>query len=292
MGLAIVVLAAGIGTRYGGRKQLEPLGPAGEIVLDYTLHDAAAAGFSHAVLVVADGMVDAMAAHLDAFAPSITVSLVVQPAVRATPYGTVHATVVGADGLTEPFAVANADDSYGAEAIAAVAAALRAMKSVPSTRSAVLVGYAAGATLSPHDGVSRAVCRVDTHGRLLGVEEHTGVRRDATGIVSDTATLDESTLISMNLWGFDPSVVELLQPIVDRFIAQHQDDTIGAELRLPDLVGELVARGEIDVTVIPTTSTWLGVTHPQDAAHVRERLAALTEAGVYPSRSSGTGSTR
>ena len=290
MGLAIVVLAAGIGTRYGGLKQLEPLGPAGEIVLDYTLHDAAAAGFSHAVLVVADGMVDAMAAHLDAFAPSITVSLVVQPAVRATPYGTVHATVVGADGLTEPFAVANADDSYGAEAIAAVAAALRAMKSAPSTRSAVLVGYAAGATLSPHDGVSRAVCRVDTRGRLLAVEEHTGVHRDATGIVSDSARLDESTPISMNLWGFDPSVVELLRPSVDRFVAQHRNDR--RELRLPDLIGELVERGEIDVTVIPTTSTWLGVTHPQDAAHVRERLAALTAAGVYPSRSIGRGSTR
>lgn len=289
MGLAIVVLAAGRGTRYGGRKQLEPLGPAGEIVLDYTLHDAAVAGFSHAVLVIADDMVDAMAAHLDAFVPSVAVTIVVQPSARATPWGTAHAAMVGADGLTEPFAVANADDSYGAEAIATVAALVRELET-PSKPSGVLVGYTVGATLSPHDGVSRAVCRVDPHGRLLGIEERTGVRRDAMGIVSDMGRLDDATLISMNLWGFEPSVVGLLRPIVDRFVAQHQDDT--RELRLPDLVGELIERGEIDVTVVPTMSTWLGVTHPQDAPYVRERLAALTADGVYPLRSVGRESTR
>jgi dTDP-glucose pyrophosphorylase len=295
MGLAIVVLAAGRGTRYGGLKQLEPLGPAGEIVLDYTLHDAAAAGFAHAVLVVADGTVDAMAAHLDAFVPPIAVTLAVQRAERATParttpWGTAHATIVGADGLRAPFAVANADDAYGAHALAAVAARLRSMEGTAATASGVLVGYPVGATLSPHAGVSRAVCRVDENGRLLTIEEHTGVRRATTGIVSDTAILDESTLISMNLWGFDPSVVELLRPLVDRFVAEHESDN--TELRLPDLVGELVDRGELEVTVIPTTSTWLGVTHPQDAPHVRERLAALTAAGAYPSRAVGRGSTR
>src|SRR5438552_719907 len=141
MELAIVVLAAGLGTRYGGLKQLEPLGPAGEIVLDYTLHDAAAAGFSQAVLVVADGMVDAMAAHLESFVPSIAVTLIVQRAARATPWGTAHATVAGADGLGVPFAVANADDSYGAEAIAAVAARLRSMEGRAPTPAGVLIGY-------------------------------------------------------------------------------------------------------------------------------------------------------
>ena len=290
MGLTIVVLAAGLGTRFGAWKQLEPLGPAGEIVLDYTLHDAAAAGFSHAVLVVADGMVDAMAAHLDAFVPSLSVSIVVQPSDRATPWGTAHAVVVGADGLSEPFAVANADDCYGAEAIAAVAERLRALETPPAKPTGVLAGYAAGATLSPHDGVSRAVCRVDEHSRLLGIEERTGLRRDASGIVSDAGRIDDSALISMNLWGFEPSVVARLRPIVDRFVAEHRDDT--RELRLPDLVGELVERGEIDVTVVPTTSTWLGVTHPEDAPYVREQLAALTAAGVYPARSVGDGSTR
>ena len=282
MSLTIVVLAAGRGTRYGGLKQLAPLGPAGEIVLDYTLHDAATAGFSHAVLVVADGMLDVMADHLDEFVPSLTVELVVQTVVRAAPLGTTHATIVGAEGLTEPFAVANADDAYGAEALATLGDHLRTMESQPRMPSAALVGFAVDATLSPHGGVSRAVCRVDGDRHLLGVEEHTGVRRDAGRLVSDTATLDPTTIVSMNLWGFDLGAVDLFRPVVERFAAEHHDDE--SELRLPDLVGELVARGELDVSVLPTTSPWLGVTYPEDAPHVRQQLAALTNAGVYPSR--------
>jgi hypothetical protein len=130
------------------------------------------------------------------------------------------------------------------------------------------------------------VCRVDHRGRLLEVEEHTGVRRDGDGLVSDTATLDESTLVSMNLWGFDPAFVDLLRPLVDRFVVGRGDDNDATvkrrELRLPDVVGELVARRELDITVLTTTSTWLGVTHAHDAANVRAQLAELTETGIYP----------
>jgi dTDP-glucose pyrophosphorylase len=286
MGLAIVVLAAGLGTRYGGRKQLEPLGPSGEVVLDYTLHDAGTAGFSRAVVVVAPGMVDAMAAHFNEFVPPIAVHLVVQTAdtARTTPWGTAHAAIVGAAGSTAPFAVANADDLYGAEAVATMAAHLRTLEDRPRTYSGACVGFAARATLSAHGGVSRAVCRVGAHRRLLGIEEHTGVRLEASGLVSDAGRLDDTTLVSMNLWGFEPSVVDVLRPVVERFTS-GADAIVGTrELRLPDVVGELVERGELEVTVLPTTSAWLGVTYPQDAANVRERLAALTTAGVYPSR--------
>jgi aminoglycoside phosphotransferase (APT) family kinase protein/NDP-sugar pyrophosphorylase family protein len=276
MGLAIVVLAAGLGTRYGGLKQLAPLGPSGEALLDYTLHDAAAAGFSEAVLVVGPEIVDAMTAHLDDFVPPLVVRLVEQPPgarPRARPWGTAYATLVGADDLTTPFAVANADDAYGAEAIAALAAQLRSRESEPGAPFGAVVGYAAGATLSSRGGVSRAVCRIDERGRLLHIEEHTGVRREAGRLVSDTATLDDTTLVSMNLWGFAPGFLDLLRPVVARFTAEHRADD--RELRLPDVVGELVARGALDVAVLPTTSTWLGVTHPEDAPLVRERLAAL-----------------
>jgi choline kinase len=290
MTLAIVVLAAGLGTRYGGRKQLAPFGPSGEIVLDYTLHDAAAAGFTSAVLVVADGMVDAMAAHLDEFAQPLAARIVVQDTTRATPWGTTHATVVGSRGLTAPFAVANADDVYGAEAIATMATHLRSLGAGRRTASAAIVGYAASATLSPHGGVSRAVCRVDDRGRLLQIDEHTGVRREAGRIVSDTSVLDESTLISMNLWGFDPAAIALLEPAVEHFTAHQADND--RELRLPDLVGELIAEGSIEVTVVPTRSEWLGITYPEDAPHVRDRLAAITAAGGYPARPVGRGSTR
>jgi choline kinase len=297
MGLAIVVLAAGLGTRYRAAsadlKQLAPLGPAGEALLDYTLYDAAEAGFSDAVIVVARGIVDPMTLHLNEFTPPISVRLVVQDADAtrdATPLGTAHATLVGATGLTTPFAVANADDFYGREALAAMRTHLTSLTAGRRARSGgAVVGYAAHATLSATDGVSRAVCRVDEHDRLLHVEEHTGVRRDGDKIVSDSATLDDATLVSMNLWGFDPAFVDLLRPLVDRFIAQRAEfrgagaTTRYRELRLPDVVGALVARGELDVTVLPTASTWLGVTHPHDAANVRERLAELAATGGYPS---------
>lgn len=318
MGHAIVVLAAGLGTRYragaagvpskghdggshapatvgtGDLKQLAPLGPAGEALLDYTLYDAAQAGFSDAVIVVAREIVDSMRTHLSVFAPPIRVRLVVQnadPQRGTAPFGTAHATLVGATGLTTPFAVANADDLYGREAIATVHTYLASVATATRTRpGGAVVGYAAHATVSGAGGVSRAVCRVDEHGRLLEVEEHTGVRRDGDGLVSDTATLDDSTLVSMNLWAFDPAFVGLLRPLVDRFVAGRgegggADTTMKhRELRLPDVVGELVARGALDITVLTTTSAWLGVTHPHDAPDVRARLAELTASGVYPSR--------
>ena len=282
MELAIVVLAAGLGTRYGGLKQLAPLGPAGEALLDYTLHDAGAAGFSNAVLVVAPGIVDAVTAHLHDFVPPIAVRLVEQHAgasPRSRPWGTAFATMVGAAGLTTPFAVANADDAYGSAAIAALAAHLRSRATEPGVHFGAVVGYPASATLSSHGGVSRAICRVDAHGRLVHIEEHTGVRRDDGRLVSDTAALDETTLVSMNLWGFSPGFLNLLEPIVARFVEDHRADDL--ELRLPDVVGELVARGQLEVAVLPTTSPWLGVTHPEDAPLVRERLAALDVAAHF-----------
>jgi hypothetical protein len=292
MALAIVVLAAGLGTRFGSFKQLAPLGPAGEALLDYTLYDAAAAGFSRAVLVVAPETVEPTTAHLRDFAPPLPVALVVQSigdARRSKPWGTAHATLVGATGLESAFAIANADDTYGAEAIATMADFLREREAGDAHSSGAVIGYSAASTLSVNGGVSRAVCRVDEHRHLLAIEEHTGVRRDATGpgIVSDAAVLDETTAVSMNLWGFHPSFVELLRPVVERFVATAPADE--HELRLPDVVGDLVAGGELRVAVLPTTSSWLGVTYPDDAPWVRHRLAALAAAGVYPTRAPGRG---
>ena len=291
MALAIVVLAAGLGTRFGSLKQLAPLGPAGEALLDYTLYDAAAAGFSRAVLVVAPETVEPTNAHLRDFAPPLPVALVVQSigdARRSKPWGTAHATLIGASALAGPFAVANADDAYGSEAIATMASFLREPEPGDVRSSGAVVGYPAGSTLSVNGGVSRAVCRVDEQGLLLAIEEHTGVRRTATStgpatgpsIVSDTGTLHETTAISMNLWGFHPSFVEVLRPVVERFVATAPADE--HELRLPDVVGDLVAGGTLRVAVLPTTSSWLGVTYPDDAPGVRHRLAALAAAGAYP----------
>ncbi len=282
MGFTIVVLAAGLGTRYGSLKQLAPLGPRGEALLDYTLFDASRAGFSEAVIVVRQGITAEMDAHFATFVPPLTVRLVAQdafPPRRATPWGTAHATLVGGADCVTPFAVANADDAYGPEAIAAIARALARARDDRTT--AVVAGYAAGTTLSRTGGVSRAVCRVGAGDRLLAIEEHTGVHAEGDALTSDQgARFPRSTLVSMNLWGFDPSFLEPLRGAVDRFVAAHTGDD--RELRLPDVVGELAVAGTIDATVVPTASTWLGVTHLDDAPAVRDQLAVYAAAGTYP----------
>jgi choline kinase len=256
--LVIVVLAAGRGTRFGGNKQLAPLGPNGELMLDYALRDAAVAGFTRAVVVASDDTADALRSHL-----RLTNALPVDVVVQSSPRGTAHAVVVGASGLASPFAVANADDWYGPDAFTRLAAFLRATRA-----AAAVVGYAAGVTLSESGGVSRAVCRVDRRGRLLAIEELTGVHRVDGRIVSDTYPLAETTPVSMNLWGFSSAFVERLRPIVEAFLSE----TRTGELRLPDVVGDLVARDALEVTVLPTREPWFGVTHAEDAPVVRARL--------------------
>jgi aminoglycoside phosphotransferase (APT) family kinase protein len=259
--LAIVVLAAGRGTRFGGTKQLAALGPDGELMLDYALRDAAAAGFERAVIVASDETADALRSHLG-LTCALPFSVVVQP----SPRGTAHAVLVGARGLASSFAVANADDWYGPGAYRRLAEFL--LGTDRDTARGAVLGYAAGATLSPGGGVSRAVCRVDGRGRLLGIAEHTGMRADDGRVVSDQGVLDAATPVSMNLWGFTPPCVDLLRPVVDAFLAACGD----GELRLPDVVGELVASHGLAVTVLPTVEPWFGVTHAEDAAEVRTRL--------------------
>lgn len=280
--MAIVVLAAGLGTRFGGLKQVAGVGPAGESLLDYTIHDAAAAGFDHVVLVVRSGIEQEVAEHVERFARVHSVVTVRQDECgpqRDLPWGTAHALLACRGTVTTPFAVVNADDLYGAESLRSLGDYLRSPAFGPG--HAVLVGFELASTLSPSGGVSRAVCDVAVDGTLRRIVEHTGVHLDDGRITSDQAEeLAPGTPVSMNLWGFDPSVLDDLEPRLEAFYERHRDDRV--EYRIPDAVDDLVERGLLRVSVIPTGARWLGITFPGDVDPVRTELAALIRRGAYP----------
>ena len=250
--LTLVILAAGLGKRYGGGvKQLAPVGPAGETLLEYTAYDAARAGFTRAVLVVRPGTEPPRLRGLD-----------VAVALQSEPLGTAHAVLAAEEAVKSPFAVANADDFYGREAIATMARFLG-----EGGDAWAVAGYRLADTLSPEGGVSRAVCRTDADGWLTDIEERRNV----------TSGCDE--LVSMNLWAFTPRVFGILRAGFDAHVKQPS----AGEYILPDAVAAVVAAGQGRVRVLPARSQWIGITHAADRPRVAERVARLVEAGVYPS---------
>ncbi len=293
-GPTVVVLAAGASRRYGGLKQLEPLGPAGEPLLDYALWDAARAGFSRALLVVRRELEAAFSEHFRGRPPALPVTYAYQEASepagpeesprRTKPLGTAHA-VLSARGLVAgPFAVVNADDFYGAAAYRVAAAFLTGVDA--GARHFAIVGYRLDRTLSPFGGVSRAVCEADSTGKLTAVTEVLDVRRTDSSIAGvDPAgrqvELAGDETVSMNFWAFTPPVFDTLEAALQGFLALGQDDA-EAELHLPTVIGDEVARGDARVEVLQAGSETFGVTHPADRPAVEAALRARVERGDYP----------
>ena len=256
----LVILAAGVGRRFGGLKQLTPVGPAGETIMDYTVFDAAREGFDEVILVIRRETEDAIRAHVEAgMGRRVSVQYAFQeldPG-RARPWGTVQAVLAASPLIDGPFAVANADDVYGPGSFARIAEALAR----PGNDWA-MVGFRLEHTLSPHGSVSRALCRLDAGGRLLGLEEHPEVTRG-------------SAPVSKNLRGLRPQVFDAL----GRARVAHGD----CELFLPTVIGSEIAAGRARVDVIATDDAWMGVTWEADLSWVRERLAIAVRSGRYPS---------
>lgn len=298
-GLTIVVLAAGMGSRYGGLKQLEPLGPGGATLMDYALYDARRAGFIEAVLVIRPEMDEAFrrfaaersrafprisSAHqrLDDVPAGCTV-----PGSRTKPWGTAHAVLAAARAVRAPFAVLNADDFYGESAFAAVAEFLAAADEKPVPQWA-LAGYRLRDTVPAGDtgGVNRAVCRTGKTGHLTAIEEVMEIEPQGGGFVGRGAAgavaLNGAELVSMNLWALTPAVFDLLGRAFTEFLRSGPDDK--AELLLPFAIDGAVARGEASVRVLEARSAWLGVTHQADRAAVSDALKALVAEGRYPER--------
>lgn len=294
----LLLMAAGMGSRYGGLKQVEPMGPGGESLVDYAVYDALRAGFGRVVFVVRREIEgDFRETVLARVGERAEAELVFQDlrdlpagagevdaAQRSKPWGTAHAVWSAREAIAEPFAVLNADDYYGPEAFQLLADHLRR---ADGDSAYAVVGYRLADTLSEHGTVARGILERDGRGRLTRVVERTQVSRGEDGRVADRPAggtpvdLDADADVSMNIWGFRPGVFAQLEAQLSAFLRERGGEANG-ELYLPDCVGELVAEGQAEVKVLSTRGQWFGVTYAADADSVRDRLRALVADGTYP----------
>lgn len=299
MDTTLLVLAAGMGSRYGGLKQMDPMGPNGETVLDYSVYDAIRAGFTRVVFIIREDFAAAFREGVGArFEGKIKVDYVFQklddlpegfsiPEGREKPWGTVHAVRAARHAVTDPFAVINADDFYGADSYQRIATYF---KESAGTQDGIshyaMVGYHITKTLSEHGDVNRGICS-DENGFLKDVEEITEIKREddgkirGNGLDGNRRDVSETAIASMNFWGFTP---EFFSQIEDHFIAflKERGTEMKSECYIPTLVDELIRNGKADCKVLETTSSWFGVTYPDDKPHVVENIQKLIESGDYP----------
>ena len=296
MGATLLIMAAGMGSRYGGNKQVDGLGPNGEILMEYSIHDAIRAGFDHVVFVIKPGMQELIASICgDRIAKKVKVDYVFQdfssvpsfyhiPEERTKPFGTVHAVLVAKDVIRQPFAVLNADDYYGVSAFKTMYDELQSLK---PEGEAAMVGYELRNTVSKNGTVSRGVC-MEENGKLTKVVETLKIKLCENGEIRDIdagepgALLDPVAPVSMNFWGFTPWVFTQLQAYFENFLKGLAPDAIKAECLLPVFVDELMHAGVMTVSVLHTDAQWFGVTYKEDKPTVQANLRALHDSGVYP----------
>ena len=279
--LSLLVLAAGVGSRYGGDKQADSMGPDGAWLMEYALFDALQAGFSRAVLVIREELRPRVETYLlPRWRSRLSINFILQSQPQATrkkPWGTAHATLCAAAALHDPFVLINADDFYGREAFVASAAFLRQCD--PSASRWAMVGYKLGETLSEVGSVSRGVCQVSKSTVLRKIVEETDIRRSDL-LTHSRFSLD--SLVSMNCWAFTPTLFPLLQQSWSNFYATHKHDP-KAECYLPSVINEALQAGSATVEVLPEGRQWIGVTYPIERDFVRKRLQQLQQLGTYPS---------
>ncbi len=291
----LLVLAAGMGSRYGGLKQIDPVGPSGEAILDYSVFDAKRAGFGRVVFLIRHSIEEAFRETVGVrYAGQIPVEYAFQeledlptgyavPEGRTKPWGTTQAVLCAEPLLDGPFAVINADDFYGAASYRALAEHLQT-----GTRDFAMVGFVLRKTLSAFGSVARGVCSVDEAGMLRTVVEHTKIEQDGTGARSiqadgSTLALTGDELVSMNMWGFTPELFAPLREDFLRFLRAAGGEQ-KSECYLPNSVNTLVGQGLARVRVLSSPDAWFGVTYREDRESVVERIRALVAAGAYPER--------
>ena len=294
----LFVLAAGMGSRYGGLKQLDTLGPHGETIMDYSIYDAMQAGFGKVVFVIRkDFEDDFRKIVLSKYEGHIPTEVVFQsitdlpegytcPADRSKPWGTNHAVLMGKDAIKEPFAVINADDFYGRNAFEVIAKEL----SKPHDKAGdyCMVGFRVGNTMTENGSVARGVCST-SDGKLTGVVERTAISYDKDGNIVFTdengqvQTLDPMTPVSMNLWGFTPDYFGYSEREFKKFLDKDLN-TPKSEFFIPLAIDTLIHSGEATVKVLDTDSKWFGVTYAADRPGVVAKFAELHESGEYPEK--------
>ncbi|MDP4270727.1 MAG: nucleotidyltransferase [Bacteroidota bacterium] len=294
----LFVLAAGMGSRYGGLKQMDGLGPNGETIMDYSIYDAVRAGFGKIVFVIRHSFEDDFRNKIiNKYTDVVPVELVFQELdylpegftlnpERAKPWGTNHAVLMGKDAIKEPFAVINADDFYGRESFAILADALKGLNG--KKNEYCMIGYRVGNTLSESGAVARGVCAVDADDNLTTVVERTHIERiDGEVKYKDEndqfVAIADNTPVSMNMWGFTPDYFDYSESFFKEFLKQNADN-IKAEFFIPLVVNDLINSNTIKLKVLDTPSKWFGVTYAADRPEVVAKINALIEAGEYPSK--------
>ena len=297
----LFLLAAGMGSRYGGLKQLDGLGPNGETIMDYSIYDAIKAGFGKLVFVIRkdfeeefkEKIISKYEGHipcemvfqaLDALPEGFTC-----PADRTKPWGTNHAVMMGAGVINEPFAVINCDDFYGSDSYQVMGKFLSELPEGAKNTYA-MVGFRVGNTLSESGTVSRGLCTANDKNQLTSVVERTKIQRmdGEVKYIDDngewTAT-PENTPVSMNFWGFTPDYFGYSADLFVQFLSDPQNmENLKSEFFIPFVVDKLIAEGTATVEVLDTTSKWFGVTYPEDRPSVVEKIKELVAAGVYPNK--------
>lgn len=294
---ALLILAAGIGSRYGGMKQIDQVGPSGEAIIDYSLYDALQAGFGKIVFVIRKEIETDIREFLkNKLTGKIDVEFVYQeldmipegfvcPADRIKPWGTAHAVWVAAKAIKEPFVAINADDFYGRGSYIKMAEYLISSSHAKSTNFC-MIGYQIQHTLSEHGSVSRGICEADDKSCLKAVVERTEIFRKNGGIVfrdenSHEVPISPDTLVSMNIWGFTPAIFTYIENQLSEFIKQNISN-IKAELYIPKIVNDIIKNGKGNVKILPASDKWFGVTYKEDKPLAVQNIYKLIEQGIYP----------
>ncbi|MDD4489208.1 MAG: nucleotidyltransferase [Paludibacter sp.] len=294
----LFVLAAGMGSRYGGLKQLDGLGPNGETIMDYSIYDAIKAGFGKLVFVIRESFEkDFREIVVNKFKNLIDVEIVFQEInnvpegyvynpEREKPWGTNHAVLMGKDVIHEPFAVINADDFYGQESFQVLADFLRSVEG--KQNEYCMIGYRVGNTLSESGSVSRGVCVVDENGYLKNVVERTHIEEKSGAIIyvdekGEEVSIPANTPVSMNMWGFTPDYFNYSLEFFKDFLAERGQE-LKSEYFIPLAVNNLIVSGRAKCKVLDTPSKWFGVTYAEDRPQVVLKINELVRKGIYPAQ--------
>lgn len=299
MKTALVIMAAGMGSRFGGGiKQLEPVGPNGEIIMDYSIHDAIEAGFNKVVFIIRkdirDAFHDAIGKRIEGICNELNIEFayayqelddlpkgIEKPAKRSKPWGTGQAVLVCKDIIKEPFVVINADDYYGKEAFVKIQEFLVENYTPEKSKELCMAGFILGNTLSDNGTVTRGICAVDENDYLTDVVETYEIKKTSDGAESQGNRIDVNSHVSMNMWGLTPEFVETLEKGFKEFFEKPDVDVLKGEYLLPIYIDELLQKGEVTVKVLETQDKWFGVTYKEDKDSVVESFKKLIEEGVY-----------
>lgn len=297
----LVIMAAGLGSRYGGLKQIDPVGPNGEIIMDYSIYDALKAGFGKIVFVIKEDFqevfkerignrIEKLVATEYVFQKNDDIPLGIQvPEGRVKPWGTGHAVLSCRNAVDTPFAVINADDFYGASTFKLLYDYLTSGADAQGMYRYGMVGFILENTLSDHGHVARGVCNVDSEGYLHEIHERTNIKKfgDKAKYSDDGQNwveIQRDSIVSMNTWGFTPSIFGELEARFNDFIRVNSSNLLKAEYFLPEVVGRLLSENKAKVKVLPSKERWYGVTYQEDKPLVKNAICGFIEQGVYPEK--------